>query len=76
VRHTWFPVKVNGIRTNLDFQWSRDSDGRIRLLVLAVPKIIRELKKEAKVPMPALPVLQARDQPALERSPVHSPAGG
>ncbi|MCW1922438.1 hypothetical protein OKA05_07720 [Luteolibacter arcticus] len=75
VRHTWYSVKVNGIRTNLDLQWSRDSDGRIRLLVLAVPKIIRELKKQAKVPAPAAPALPQRE-PVIEGSPVQSPAGG
>ena len=75
VRHTWYAVKVNGIRTNLDLQWSRDPDDRIRLLVLAVPKIIRELKKQAKVPAPAVPALPQRD-PLIEGSPVQSPAGG
>ena len=53
IHHAYFPVKVNGVRTNLDLQWSRDADGRVRLLVLAVPKIIRELKKQLKVPPPA-----------------------
>ncbi|MEK7953388.1 hypothetical protein [Luteolibacter soli] len=74
VRHTWYAVKVNGIRTNLDLQWSRDPDGRIRLLVLAVPKIIRALKKQAKVPVPAAPALAQRDT-VIEASPVQSPAG-
>ena len=74
VRHTWYSVKVNGIRTNLDLQWSRDPDGRIRLLVLAVPKIVRELKKQAKVPVPAAPALAQRDS-VIEGSPVQSPAG-
>jgi hypothetical protein len=73
VRHTWYAVKVNGIRTNLDLQWSRDMDGRIRLLVLAVPKIIRELKKQAKVPVAAVP---AQRDAVIEGSPVQSPAGG
>jgi len=75
VRHTWYAVKVSGIRTNLDLQWSRDPDGRIRLLVLAVPKIIRELKKEAKVPVPVAPAMPQRDE-VIEASPVQSPAGG
>lgn len=75
VRHTWYAVKVNGIRTNLDLQWSRDPDGRIRLLVLAVPKIVRELKKQAKVPVPASPALAQCDT-VIEGSPVQSPAGG
>jgi len=75
VRHTWYAVKVSGIRTNLDLQWSRDTDGRIRLLVLAVPKIIRELKKQAKVPVPAAPAL-SKHEPVIEGSPVQSPAGG
>ena len=75
VRHTWYAVKVSGIRTNLDLQWSRDPDGRIRLLVLAVPKIIRELKKQAKVPVPAAPAL-SQHEPLIEGSPVQSPAGG
>lgn len=75
VRHTWFAVKVSGIPTNLDFQWSRDPDGRIRLLVLAVPKIIRELKKQARIPHPAAPALPARDR-VLAGRPVQSPAGG
>jgi hypothetical protein len=75
VRHTWFPVKVNGIRTNLDFQWSLDPEGKIRLLILAVPKIIRELKKQAKVPVPAAPALPHRE-PTVEARPLESPAGG
>lgn len=75
MHHTCFPVKVNGIHTNLDFQWSRDPDGHVRLLVLAVPKIVRELKKHAKVPVHAAPALPAREH-AIEGSPVQSPAGG
>jgi len=75
VRHTWYAVKVNGIRTNLDLQWSRDPEGRIRLLVLAVPKIVRELKKQARVPAPALPPLPQRE-PVIDGRPVQSPARG
>jgi hypothetical protein len=75
VHHTWYAVKVNRIRTNLDLQWSRDPDGRIRLLVLAVPKIIRELKKQAKAPVPAAPA-PPQHEPVIEGSPVQSPAGG
>jgi hypothetical protein len=32
----------------LELQWNRDAEDRIRLLVLAVPKVIRALKREAK----------------------------
>lgn len=43
-----YPIRVNGIRSELELQWTREGDGRIRLLVLAVPKVIRALKREAK----------------------------
>jgi hypothetical protein len=43
-----YPVRVNGIRSELELQWSHDSEDRIRLLVLAVPTVIRALKREAK----------------------------
>jgi hypothetical protein len=43
-----YPIRVNGIRSELELQWNRDAEDRIRLLVLAVPKVIRALKREAK----------------------------
>lgn len=43
-----YPIRVNGIRSELEFQWTCDGEGGIRLLVLAVPKVIRALKREAK----------------------------
>ncbi len=55
MRHVFFPVKVNGIRTDLDLHWSRDADDRVRLLVLAVPKVIRALKQQAKRDRPVHP---------------------
>lgn len=47
-RHALYPIRVNGIRSELELQWSRDADGRVRLLVLAVPNVIRALKRQAK----------------------------
>jgi hypothetical protein len=55
MRHVFFAVKVNGIRTDLDLHWSRDADDRVRLLILAVPKVIRALKQQAKRDRPAAP---------------------
>jgi hypothetical protein len=54
-RHDFYHVKVAGQKTTLDFQWSRDPDDRVRLLVLAVPKIIRALKRHHRPasPLPA-----------------------
>ena len=43
-----YPIRVNGIRSELEFQWTCDAGGRVRLLVLAVPNVIRALKREAK----------------------------
>lgn len=43
-----YPIRVNGIRSELELQWTRDADGWIRLLVLAMPNVVRALKQEAK----------------------------
>ena len=42
------PVKVSGVRSEIDLQWSRDSEDRVRLFVLAAPKVIRALKKQSR----------------------------
>ena len=39
------------------------------------PKIVRELKKQAKVPVAAAPALPVHE-PAVEAQPIQSPAGG
>lgn len=77
MHHAFFPVKVSGQRTQLDLQWSRDPDGRIRLLVLAVPPIIRALKQQQKAPPQAAPAPPPRAcPPAVETPPLRTPAGG
>ena len=43
-----YPIRVNGIRTELELQWTWHADGRIRLVVLAVPNVIRALKREVR----------------------------
>jgi hypothetical protein len=43
-----YPIRINGIRSELELQWTRDPNGWVRLLVLAVPNVIRALKHEAK----------------------------
>jgi hypothetical protein len=48
IRSALFLVRVNGVRCDLDFHWTRDPEDRIRLMVLAVPKIIRALKRHHK----------------------------
>jgi len=47
-RNALYPVRVSGVRSEIDLQWSRDSEDRVRLFVLAAPKVIRALKKQAK----------------------------
>ena len=47
-RNALIPVKVSGVRSEIDLQWSRDSEDRVRIFVLAAPKVIRALKKHAK----------------------------
>lgn len=47
-RNALIPVKVSGVRSEIDLQWSRDSEDRVRLFVLAAPKVIRALKKKSK----------------------------
>lgn len=47
-RNALYPVRINGIRTELELQWNRDPDGGVRLVVLAVPKVIRALKRYSK----------------------------
>jgi hypothetical protein len=48
IRSALFLIRVNGVRCDLDFHWTRDPDQRIRLMVLAVPKIIRAVKRHLK----------------------------
>jgi hypothetical protein len=53
-RNALYPIRVNGVRSELELQWNRDSAGRVRLLTLAVPKVIRALKRQIKrLPRPA-----------------------
>lgn len=47
-RNALYPIRVNGIRTELELQWNRDAGGHVRLVVLAVPKVIRALKRFLK----------------------------
>jgi hypothetical protein len=47
-RNALYPIRVNGIRSELELQWNRDADGGVRLVVLAVPKVIRALKRYSK----------------------------
>lgn len=42
------PVRIHGIRSDLDIQWSRDASSRVRLVILAAPKIIRSLKRQTR----------------------------
>lgn len=48
VRNALFPIEIGGVRSDLDFEWKRDDLDRIRLQVLAVPKVARALKKHAR----------------------------
>ena len=48
IRSALFLVRVNGVRCDLDFHWTRDPKDQIRMMVLAVPKIIRALKRHHK----------------------------
>lgn len=53
-RHAIFPIRVKGIRSEIEFQWNPDPEGRIRLLVLALPAVIRAVNRQAKrLPRPA-----------------------
>lgn len=47
-RNALYPVRVNGVRSELELQWNRDPAGNVRLVVLAVPKVIRALKRFSK----------------------------
>ena len=47
-RNALIPVKVSGVRSEIDLQWSRDGEDRVRLFVLAAPKVIRALKRKSK----------------------------
>ena len=43
------------VRSEIDLQWSRDNEDRVRLFVLAAPKVIRALKKQSKtIPRPLM----------------------
>ena len=54
-RKALIPVKVSGVRSEIDLQWSRDNEDRVRLFVLAAPKVIRALKKQSKtIPRPLM----------------------
>jgi uncharacterized protein (DUF2236 family) len=54
MRSALFPVRIDGIRCELDFQWTRDAENRIRLLILAVPKVIRAVKRQVRSQPPAI----------------------
>jgi len=56
-KNALFPVKVSGVRSEIDLKWSRDSKDGVRLFVLAAPKVIRALKKQVK----AIPRLLAEN---------------
>ena len=47
-KNALFPVRVSGVRSEIDLQWSRDNENRVRIFVLAAPKVIRALKKQVK----------------------------
>jgi hypothetical protein len=47
-RQAVFPVEVSGRTVDLLFQWSRDSEDRVRLRVTAAPRIIRVLREKKK----------------------------
>ncbi len=47
-RKALIPVKVSGVRSEIDLQWSRDQGDGVRLFVLAAPKVIRALKKTSR----------------------------
>ena len=47
-RKALIPVKVSGVRSEIDLQWSRDNEDRVRLFVLAAPKVMRALRKQAR----------------------------
>ncbi|WP_193214062.1 hypothetical protein [Luteolibacter marinus] len=51
-----FFVRLNGCRSDLEIQWSRDGSDRVRLLVFAAPSIIRALKRHDRglVPVPGM----------------------
>ena len=54
-RKALIPVKVSGVRSEIDLQWSRDNEDRVRLFVLAAPKVIRALKKQSTtIPRPLM----------------------
>lgn len=72
IRSALFLIRVNGVRCDLDFHWTRDPDQRIRLRVLAVPKLLRALKRHlgaaaapaARRPAPERPQVANSSQPA------------
>jgi hypothetical protein len=72
IRSALFLIRVNGVRCDLDFHWTRDAEDRIRLMVLAVPKIIRALRRHLK----AGPRLAAEGSPAVPQSGDFAPSGG
>lgn len=47
-KNALFPVRVSGVRSEIDLQWSRDNGNQVRLFVLAAPKVIRALKRQVK----------------------------
>ncbi len=54
-RKALIPVKISGVRSEIDLQWSRDAGDGVRLFVLAAPKVIRALKKQSKsIPGPLM----------------------
>jgi len=53
IRSALFPVRIDGVPCELDFQWTRDPENRIHVLILAVPKVIRAVKRQVRKLPPA-----------------------
>jgi hypothetical protein len=54
-RNAVFPVTVDGVSSDLDFQWARDRQDRIQIFILADPKVARALKRHSRtIPSAAL----------------------
>jgi hypothetical protein len=53
MRSALFPVRIDGVPCELDFQWTRDAENHIRVLILAVPKVIRAVKRQIRKLPPA-----------------------
>jgi len=47
-RSAIFPIRIGKVSSDLELQWVKPGGDDIHLLVIAVPEVIRELRKEAK----------------------------